>query len=188
VAELTALLRLVGDSTTRELYANRVADRFRLDKLSLLQDARQPAAGARSRPVRVEERLVGMVAQHRDLARLARELHLSEALSDPVLQSVCRLAEEQAERPGYGPGMLIDMIEDEGMRRRLAGWTFLDESQPTDGDLRMIGARMRTVKAGWLRRLADAAYERGDNDQADMLNAERSRLLGSAAAERSTRS
>jgi len=188
VAELAGLLKLVGDKVTHELYANRIADRFRLDRRSLPQDSGQSAIQSRPRPTGAEERLVGMVAQHQELARQAREMRLSDALDDPALQTVCRLAEEHADDVGYGPGMLIDLIDEEEMRRRLASWTFVDEGRPTDGTLRQVGARMRTVKAGWLRRLADAAYERGDTERADLLNAERSRLLGSAAAERSVRS
>ncbi len=188
VAELAGILRLVGDNVTYELYANRIADRFRLDRRSLLQGGGKASSYPPVRPVQSEERLVAMVIQHRELARLARDMSLSEALDDPILQSVCRLAEEHVDDAGYGPGMLIDLIEEEATRRRVASWTFLEDGQPKEGDLRQVSARMRTVKAGWLRRLADAAYEKGDTDRADMLNAERSHLLGSAAAERNIRS
>jgi DNA primase len=188
VGELVQMLKLIADPTTRELYANRVADRFRLDKRSLLQGAGSARRSGADRATQGEERLVGMIVQHPDLARLARELHMSEALAEPGLQAICRLAEEHAERPGFGPGMLIDLIDDDATRRRVAGWTFIDEGQPAGSDLRQVSAKMRTVKAGWLRRLADEAYERGDTDRADALNAERSSLLGAAMAERSTRS
>ncbi len=188
VTELVELLKLIEDDVTRELYTQRIADRFRLDRRSLPQSHVRSATHSPPRPLRAEERLVGMVVQHRELARQAREMRLSDALDDAVLRSICRLAEDHAEDVGYGPGMLIDLVEDEETRRRLASWTLVDEGRPTEAVLRQVGARMRTVKAGWLRRLADAAYERGDTGQADLLYAERSRLLGSVAAERSARS
>jgi len=187
LGELTGLLRLIADGATRELYANRISDRFRVDKRALLESTEQRPGSVGRKATPGEERLVGMVVQHRELAQLARDLKLSEALEDESLRPVTRLAEEHCEHADFGPGVLMDLIEDETTRRRVAEWTFLDASMPSDKEFQQVCARMRRVRAAWLQRLADAASLRGDSEQADVLNEERSRLLGSALAERSDR-
>ena len=185
LAELVALLRLIADDATRELYANRISDRFRVDKRSLLQGAVDRQRGPGRKSTHLEELLAGAVTQNRELAQLARELKLSESLEDDSLRAVVRLAEEHCDRADYGPGVLMEMIEDEATRHRVAEWTFLDASMPSDKTLQQACARMRRVRAAWLQRQADAASRRGDSEQANALYEEGTRLLGSALTERS---
>ena len=186
LTELVALLRAIADDTTRELYANRIADRFRVDKAVLLR------GGASSRPVQrpvtlnraIEEKLVGAAMQDVELARIARDLALVEVLGDTDLQSLVRVADGRCDEPGFGPGTVLDLVEDEALRRRVAQWTFTEQSLPSAAEFR---ERVLRLRADWLKPRIAAAHQQGDEHLAEQLGVERNRLLQEVSKERSSR-
>lgn len=190
LGELTALLRLMPDAATRELYANRVADRFRVSKSILLRETAQgsvPRRAAGTTPTAqrtIEEKLVGSAVQDAGLARVSREFGLGEMVADPVLRSVARLAEECCDEPGYGAGQVMDRLEDEDTRRRVAGLTFVVSTLPTLDEFR---ERMRRLRAEWLHGRMVAAERDGEAGLVEDLRGERIRLLQDVVRERSGR-
>lgn len=186
LAELVVLLRAIADDTTRELYANRIADRFRVDKAVLLR------GGANARPVQrpvslnraIEEKLVGAAMQDAELARIARDLALAEVLGDTELQSLVRVADARCDEPGFGPGTILDLVEDEALRRRVAQWTFTEQSLPSAAEFR---ERVLRLRADWLKPRIAAAHQQGDEQLAEQLSVEKNRLLQEVSKERSSR-
>jgi DNA primase len=187
--ELVALLRLMSDDAAVELYANRISVRFRVERDTVLSAVRReglkkPRSVSASSP-ELEERVVAAAVQSGELARVAREMSVRDIVSDLRLQEVARLAEEHCEEPGFGPAQILDSIEDESLRRRVAGWTFQQDVLPGVEEYRGRVARMR---AAWLHGRILEAHAKGDGVQAEALTKERGELLREAAKERSSRS
>jgi DNA primase len=184
LGELVGLLRLIGDDATRELYANRIADRFRVSKAILLRGAGQQKPGSnRAGAIRgVEEKLLGSAIQTSELARIARDLGLVEVLQDEKLRSVARLAVDHCEEPGFNAGLVLGLIDDDDMRKLVSAWTFDD--LPTAAEFQ---ERVRRFRAEWLHRRLKEADSRGDDAAAEVLQKERSRLLQEVTRERSAR-
>ncbi len=182
--ELVALLRLIGDPATRELYANEVAARLRVTKEVLLADAAElPAARPRVPGTdAIEEKVLAVAVQDANLARVVRDFCVAEVLADERLRAVAALVAEHCDEPGFGPALLLDKISDEDTRRRLAGWTFVERLLPDPDEFEK---RVRRLRAAWLHRRIVAAYEAGNEREAEMLSRERSELLGGVARERS---
>ena len=125
LAELVALLKAISDPATRELYANRVAAMFKVEKRVLLSGGAARPAPVKARPNRpeLEEQLAAAVVLDAGLARTAADLGLTEMLEDEELRSIVEIALTLCGDDGYGPAMLLDRFEDEERRRRIAGWT-----------------------------------------------------------------
>ncbi|MEO0080631.1 MAG: hypothetical protein ABIK44_08160, partial [candidate division WOR-3 bacterium] len=113
--------------------------------------------------------------------QIALEFCLSETIADEGLSKIVRLAEERSDEPGFGPGMVMDLIEEETLRNRVAEWTFAQERLPTPGEFR---ERVRRFRAQWLHQQIVAAHREGNEELAEVLSRERNRLLQEIAHER----
>jgi DNA primase len=192
LGELTALLRSIPDDALRELYANRIADRFRVDKSLLLGRPAGPSTQGRGRKAEgagggaggIEEKLLAASVQAAELGLIAREYGLADIIGEGEFRGVARLVAERCGEPGFGPGMLLDLIEDEALRQRVAGWTFGVEPLPGAAEFR---ERMQRLRAEWLHRRVAAATAAGDELLAAELTAERNQLLKDVTRERSSR-
>jgi DNA primase len=184
LAELVGLLRAIGDDTSRELYANRIADRFRVQKQTLLRSVGQAKPGA-ARAVAaggVEEKLLGSAIQSQELARIARDLGLAEIVVDEKLRPIARLADEHCDDSGFSAGLVLSLIEDEETRKLVSAWTFVDVPNPAE-----FREALRRFRAKWLDRRLKEADARGDDAAVDKLQRERSDLLQEVTRERSGR-
>jgi DNA primase len=184
LAELQALLKLIADDTTRELYANRVSDRFRVDKATLMRSTApaRPAADKALAAPGLEEKLLGSAIQSREHAQIARDLGFAEFLSDAGLKPVAGLVAEHCEDSGFTAGLIIGLIKDEEMVKRVSALTFV-EAPSTDE----FGAKLRRMRADWLHRRLKEAHAKGDDESVERLTMERCRLLQEVATERSGR-
>jgi DNA primase len=184
LGELVGLLRLIGDDTTRELYANRIADRFRVNKMVLLRSAGQQKPGAaRTAATRgVEEKLLGSAIQTQELGRIARDLGLAEILQDEKLRPIARLAADHCDDSGFNAGLVLGLIDDDDVRKRVSAWTFDDVPTPSE-----FQERVKRFRADWLHRRLKEADARGDDAAVEDLQKERSKLLQEVAKERSAR-
>jgi len=184
LGELLTLLRLIGDDATRELYANRIADRFRVNKLVLLRSAGQekakPAGTAANRGM--EEKLLGSAIQTRELATIARDLGLADIMQDEKLRPIARLAADHCDDPGFNAGLVLGLIADDGLRKQVSAWTFDD--LPTEDEFR---ERVKRFRADWLLRRLKEADARGDDVAVEDLQKERCKLLQEVTRERSAR-
>jgi DNA primase len=184
LAELVGLLRLIGDDTARELYANRIADRFRVNKMALLRSAGQQKSGAtRAGAIRgVEEKLLGSAIQTQELARIARDLKLAEILQEEKLRPIARLAADHCDDSGFNAGLVLGLIDDDETRRLVSAWTFDDVPTPNE-----FQERVRRFRADWLHRRLKEADAKGDDAAVEDLQKERSNLLQEVTRERSAR-
>jgi DNA primase len=184
LSELVGLLRLIGDDTTRELYANRIADRFRVNKTVLLRSAGQqkPGAARTSATRGVEEKLLGSAIQTQELAQIARDLGLVEILQDEKLRPIARLAADHCDDSGFNAGLVLGLIDDDDIRKLVSAWTFDDVPTPTE-----FQERVRRFRADWLHRRLKEADAKGDDAAVEVLQEERSKLLQEVTRERSAR-
>jgi len=184
LGELAGLLRLIGDDATRELYANRIADRFRVNKLVLLRSAGPQKSGTVRMVVNrgVEEKLLGSAIQTQELARIARDLKLAETMEDEKLRPIARLVAEHCDNPGFNAGLVLGLIDDDDVRRLVSAWTFTE--LPTPAEFR---ERVKRFRADWLHRQLKEADARGDDAAVEELQKERCRLLQEVTRERSAR-
>ena len=184
LTELVGLLRLIGDDTTRELYANRIADRFRVDKTTLLRSAGQQKPGAPKTGVTrgIEEKLLGSAIQSQELARIARDLGLTEILLDEKLRPIARLAVDHCDDLGFNAGLVLGLIDDEETRKLVSAWTFDDVPTPVE-----FREALRRFRAKWLDRRLKEAHARGEDSSVEELQKERSELLQEVTRERSSR-
>ena len=184
LTELVGLLRLIGDDTTRELYANRIADRFRVDKTTLLRSAGQqkPSAPRTGATRGIEEKLLGSAIQSQELARIARDLGLAEVLLDEKLRPIARLAVDHCDDAGFNAGLVLGLIDDEETRKLVSAWTFDDVPTPVE-----FREALRRFRAKWLDRRLKEAHARGEDSSVEELQKERSELLQEVTRERSSR-
>ena len=165
LGELVALLRVIPDPATSELYANRVAGLFRVDKRVLVRDALpapQPRRKAAMRPD-FEEMVAAAIVQDAALAEIASELELPALLSDVGIREIVEQAIACRQDPGYGPALLLDKFEDEATRRRIAGWTLRDGGGHAPAEFRerirqKLNARLH-LQDGMLERVEQLARE-----------------------------
>jgi DNA primase len=184
VKELTELIRLMPDEAARQLYANRVAALFDIDRSVVLggtSPRRAVAAGTTGSKPGLEEKLVAAAARDAELADAARDLGLAECVVDSEMRQVADIVAAADTEAGFGTARVIDAIQDDGLRRRVARWTFDDDALPSVGEYR---GQVRRFRADWLQRRIDAAQSAGDERLAEDLVAERSRLLQDVVRER----
>ncbi len=192
VREVVGLLRLIADDTTRELYANRLAVKFKVDKAAVLRAASSREGEIRRRPRRaepgvgssLEEKLLAAAVQDASLAKIARDFRIADALTSDRLRAVAELVTEHCDEPGFGPARILDLIEEENTRRLVAGWTFTERAVLKPAEFEMWAKRLR---AAWLHRRIVAAHEDGKSSEVEMLSKEQGELLKEATRERSNR-
>lgn len=184
--QLAGLVRQIPDPATRELYVNRLAERFRISRTAVLASRERvtPSHRAQSRGGSLAERLVAMAVQEPELARVAREFRISECVTDEHQRHLVATAVELCDRPGFGAALVLDRIEDDDEKKLVAGWTFSEQQLLPPEEYRVWAGRLR---AGWLVEQIRAAHEQGRDDEVERLTRERSQLLSSAARDRSNR-
>ncbi len=180
--ELTALLRVMVDDTSRELYINRIAEMFKIDRVRLdnivkTGDPARDKASTKRRCGQLEEKLVAAVVLEKEFARIAYEFALSEILEDETLKKIARLVEENWKKDDYGPGLLMDLAEDDVVRSRIAQWTFPDFMELALPSIDEFRNRVRRFRSQWLHNQIKVAIENGDEIRAESLLKERNRLL-----------
>lgn len=186
LSEITSLLARVGDETMRELYANRIADRFRINRDRLLRVGRRgqrnPVASAASfKQNRGERLLVAAMLQGGEFVRRAAAVQLADSLTDPRLQAIARAAEQQAEGSHFSCALVMDSV-DESVKPLVAELTF-HEAVPLED----FEAGLRRFVARRLRQKTMAASAAGDTDKALEFNREQARLCQEIVRERSRR-
>jgi hypothetical protein len=179
-------VRQIPDLATRELYVNRLAERFRVSRSAVLEPRREHvrSSRSRSRDSSLSERLVAMAVQGPELARVAREMGIAECVDDEHQKHLAEAAIELCDQPGFGAAMVLDRIEDDGEKKLVAGWTFSEQQLLPPEEYRIWAGRLR---AGWLVERIRVAQEQGREDEVERLTRERSQLLSSAARDRSNR-
>jgi hypothetical protein len=79
--------------------------------------------------------------------------------------------------------MVMDGIDDDESRRRVAAWTLVEDRVPAV-DFR---ERVRAFRSAWLRAEVLAATRAGDSERAESLSLEQARLRQEIVRERSSR-
>lgn len=175
VRELAGLIKLMPDEAGRQLYANRVATLFGIDRGAVLREvAPRRAAAERAGNPPLEEKLVAAAVRSAELADVARALGLAGSIEDEELGRVAAAAAASCGKAGYGPASVIDALEDEGLRRRVAQWTFDDSALPSLLEYR---SRVRRFCAARLQRRLAQAVSDDDDKLAETLIADRARLF-----------
>ncbi|MCR4423260.1 MAG: DNA primase [candidate division WOR-3 bacterium] len=181
IEELRSLLAMIPDEASRELYAVRIAKVFNINQGVLLNG--KLAEKSKSEPVHplmksagsiLEENLVAALVQKRQFALVAVEFSFSDTVQDKTLRKIARLAEQVCDEPGFGPALLMDLIDDEEARQRIARWVFSDGTLPSEGEFRN---RVRQFRARWLHQQIEEADRAGDKALVELLLQERNRLL-----------
>lgn len=181
VRELAELIRGVPDEATRQIYANRVAAVFDIDRHAVLADSSRttrPAVRQQANVIDPAERLVAAAVRSAELARIADELGLAETIVDPALKTLTETAARNARYPGYSAATVMDEIADDALRRRVAQWTFDESALPSAEEYR---ARIQRRRAKWLQELIARAQRENDEATVERLVSERQRLLQTVA-------
>lgn len=178
IAELAGLVRMMADETGRELYANKIAQLFQIDRnLILIGDisgAKNQAPPPVSLSSGLAEKFLAVASQDKDLARTATELAFSEMVEDECLKKIAQLIEEHYDKKGFGLAFLIDMVEDEATRSRIAQWAFTETNLPSAQEFR---TRLQRFRASWLHWQIEAAHRAGKEKEVESLTKERQILL-----------
>jgi len=179
INELSGFVGIIADDISRELYANRIAAKFGISQSRVLArgDGREiQSLSKTTKPTdsTLAEKLVAAMVQDKELAGIAEEFSLSELIEDEVLRKVACLVEEHWRGDYYAPALLMDIIDDEEARRRIAKWLFDKQRLPTEQEFREQVCRLR---ARWLQRQIELAHEQGDDERAEFLTKEKDRLL-----------
>ncbi len=179
ISELGAIVEAIADDVTRELYANLIAKKFGISQSQLLprSEGRQSARIVNptvSGDSILAENLVAAAVQDKHLASIAQEFSLYEMVEDEVLRGVARLVGEHWRSDSYKPALLMDIVDDERARRKIARWLFDGPEPPTAEKFREQICRLR---ARWLQRQIELAHAEGDEERAEILIREKDLLL-----------
>ncbi len=183
--ELTKLVRMIADETSRELYANKIAEIFQLDRARFLKkfqcvgfNSDAQIIGKRELGSNMNgglaEKLVAVAVHNQILAQIVKEYRLSETIEDELLKKIVQLIESRCEDENFSPAYLIDLVDDEIVRGRIAQWTFTETTLPSKEEFRN---RVRRFRARWLQKRIEACQRNGNEKGVEMLTKERERLL-----------
>ncbi|MDH5683069.1 MAG: DNA primase [candidate division WOR-3 bacterium] len=150
IMQLTALL---DDEITQELYLNKISQLYNLDK-TVLRSRLQKKELKPTRPsVKInprEERLLAIIAQNPEYAKLAKRELPTLAINDIGLRSITEIIYDNVEHSTeFGLVQLIESLPSDDLKTRLAGWAFYDETLPKKEEFVL---RLKELKAAWLYR------------------------------------
>lgn len=179
IDELSALVGMVADPVSRELYANRVATKFGISQSQVLQGGQgRPTSNLISTKASADsslaEKLIAAAVQDRELARIGKEFSLYEMIEDEVLKKIADLVEKHWRSDAYAPELLMDIVDNEDARRKIAKWLFAEQRLPTEEEFREQACRFR---ARWLQRHIELAHAQGNDEQVEVFTKEKDRLL-----------
>ncbi len=181
IEELRSLLAMIPDEASRELYAVRIANVFNINQRVLLNGKVAERSKTELVPSLIksagsilEENLVAALVQKRQFALVAVEFSFSDTVQDKTLRKIARLAEQICDEPGFGPALLMDLIDDDEARQRIARWVISDGMLPSEEEFRN---RVRQFRARWLHQQIEEADRAGDKALVELLLQERNRLL-----------
>ncbi|MGQ9678822.1 MAG: DNA primase [bacterium] len=181
VDELRLLIGTIPDDASCELYAARVADIFNIDRQVLLNVNRSRKSEVdanrhkvKSAGAKLEENLIAAVVQKREFALAAVEFSLSETVQNEILKKIAQTAERLCDEPDFNSNLLIESIDDENVRRKVAQLVFSTTTLPSEQEFRK---RLQEFRARWLHRQIEEACKAGDTARAENLLRERNRLL-----------
>ncbi|MEO0108607.1 MAG: DNA primase [candidate division WOR-3 bacterium] len=187
--EILQLVAVIPDTVARELHLNRVSEAFGVAKDALLarvkavlQDSappRTPAGASVPRPrFGRAEQLLALAAINPECGRIARELLPPETFDDPELVTLATRLFAQGDDTTWGLARLSDALDDEALRRRVAGWEFQNLSLPSAVEYRRA---VQALRSRWLCAAIARAEQQGDLVTAERLRTEhfalRKRLL-----------
>ncbi|MGB9742063.1 MAG: DNA primase [bacterium] len=188
VKALVELVKLIPDDVTRELYRNRIAQIFHInpDRLGTggVETPVKAGVGPLDRESRRAEQLLAAAVQNRELARIVREYSLSELITQDELKQIAEKVEASCDDDNYSPSRLMELVEDEGARDRIAGWLFREEQGPSIDEFRRQVCRFR---AQWLQHQIEQAYRQGDYKRVEMLTREKNWLRQKNISEKGVR-
>lgn len=180
ISELAGLVRIMADEIARELYVNKISQMFQIDRSLLLRPRTEDRGPTglpsldTSLPSNIEEKFIAVASQDKNLARIAAELRLSEMVEDEYLKRIAWLIENHYDKNGFGLASLIDMMEDEAARSRIAQWAFTETNLPKEEEFR---SRLQRFRARWLHKQIEAAHRAGKEKEVESLTKEREVLL-----------
>lgn len=131
IIELTAL---IGDDITQELYLNKIAQIYNLDKTVLRSRLQRkelkPARTAVKTDNRVEE-LLATITQNSEYAQMVKEeLQLYE-IDDIGLRAIAEIIYENVDRNyEFGFVQLVDSLQSEDLKRKVTKWAFDKKTLP----------------------------------------------------------
>jgi DNA primase len=136
IIELTAL---IGDEITQELYLNKIAQNYNLDKTVI----RSRLQKQESKPIQAEiktdnrvEKLLAIITQNFEYAQMVKEELPLYAIDDIGLRTIAEIIYENVRRNNeLGLSQLIDSLPSEDLKSRVTSWAFHKETLPNKEQL-----------------------------------------------------
>ena len=132
--QILDLTGLIGDEITQELYLNKIAQIYNLDKAvirsRLLKKELKPARTAVKTDNRVEKLLVTII-QNSEYAQIVIDELPLDAIDDVGLRTIAKTIFENARSTDeFGFSQLIDSLPTEDLKSKVTGWAFQKETLP----------------------------------------------------------
>lgn len=149
IIELTAL---IGDELTQELYLNKIAQTYNLDKAVLRHrlQRKEIKRTETNTPIGKLERLLAIIVQEPEYAAIAKEELPLTFIDDANLKTIAQIIYDNVGSDNdFGFAQLIDTLPTEELKSKIAGWAFSKESLPKREEFIL---RLKELKATWLYR------------------------------------
>jgi DNA primase len=149
IIELTAL---IGDELTQELYLNKIAQTYNLDKTVLRHRLQRKEVKKTETNTTINklERLLAIIVQEPTYAAIAKaELPLN-LIDDAGLVTIAQMIYENVGTDNeFGFAQLIDALPTEDLKAKIASWAFSQETAPKKEEFLL---RLKELKANYLYR------------------------------------
>lgn len=164
IMELTAL---IGDEITQELYLNKIAQTYNLDKAVLrsrLQKKEPKPIEASTKIDKRVEQLLESITQNSEYAQIVKEELPLIAFDDVSLRTIAEIIYENVGRNyEFGLVQLVDSLQSEDLKRIVTKWAFDKKTTPKKEEF-ILG--FKKLKADLLSRVRSKAKK---TDNKDML-------------------
>jgi DNA primase len=160
IIELTAL---IGDDITQELYLNKIAQIYNLDKAVLrsrLQKKEPKRISITAKTDNRLEKLLVTILQNSDYAQMVIDELPLDAIDDVGLRTIAKTIFENARSNNeFGFRQLIDSLPSEDLKSKVTGWVFQKETLPNKEQF-ILG--FKNLKVKLLSRVRSKAKETDD--------------------------
>ncbi len=177
--EILDYISLMEGNMTQELYLNKVAEVFKVAKENLINEIRKKISNRGVLPTSktvktagtniIEGQLLALIVNIPEYALMAKQELPLEAFSSNETQAIAQIVYNNVESNKCSIAQIIDSIEDEGLKKKIANLSFQITAQPRREEFEQ---KLIKFKASWIYQKMLIAKKQGDEALSAKLSLE----------------
>lgn len=177
--EILDYISLMEGDVTQELYLNKVADVFKVAKENLISEIRKKMSNRGVMTINktmktaginiIENQLLALIVNIPKYALMAKQELPLEAFSSNETQAIAQIVYSNLESNKYSVAQIIDSIEDEELKKKIANLSFQITAHPRPEEFER---KLIKLKAAWIYQKMLIAKKQGHETLAEKLSLE----------------